>query len=246
MTLKMTMRGMLCLSSILSLAAAGGVSTAGCASGEAAFEELRYRMVREQIIARGIEDEAVVRAMREVPRHMFVPQGMQSMAYIDSPLPIGSNQTISQPYIVGLMTSALDPEPGDRVLEIGTGSGYQAAVLAAIVDSVFTIEILPELASRAGAVLDSLGYGNARVRTGDGYYGWPSKAPFNGVIVTAAAPKLPDPLIEQLEPGGRLVIPVGRMNQELRIYEKLETGGLELRATIPVRFVPMTGRIREN
>ncbi|MCK4537881.1 MAG: protein-L-isoaspartate(D-aspartate) O-methyltransferase [Candidatus Krumholzibacteria bacterium] len=220
-------------------------ASSGCSSGEQVYEKHRFMMVREQIESRGIEDEAVLEAMRGVPRHFFVPSEYMSMAYIDSPLPIGEEQTISQPYIVALMTASLEPGPGDRILEIGTGSGYQAAVLACIVDSVFSIEIIPGLAASAEALLDSLGYDNVMVKTGDGYYGWPAKGPFDGIIVTAAAPRLPDELTSQLNIGGRLVIPVGRFPQKLQVYIK-RPEGLELISSTSVRFVPMTGRIREE
>ncbi|MBN2070309.1 MAG: protein-L-isoaspartate(D-aspartate) O-methyltransferase [Candidatus Krumholzibacteriota bacterium] len=202
-------------------------------------------MVREQIIARGITDEKVILAMKSVPRHLFVPEEYTGIAYIDSPLPIGSKQTISQPYIVALMTAFLSPDSLDRILEVGTGSGYQAAVLSMIVDSVFTIEILSELASRASALLDTLGYDNVMVRTGDGYNGWPGKAPFDGIIVTAAAPRIPEPLVEQLKLGGMLVIPEGQFPQKLNLYEKV-ADGLKLHSSVPVQFVPMTGKIRER
>jgi protein-L-isoaspartate(D-aspartate) O-methyltransferase len=202
-------------------------------------------MVRTQIAGRGVTDEQVLGAMMKVPRHRFVPDDLRGLAYIDSPLPIGLDQTISQPYIVALMTESLAPERIDRILEIGTGSGYQAAILAEIVDTVFTIEIVPELAERSAAILDTLGYGNVLVRCGDGYDGWPGKAPFDGIIVTAAAPVIPAPLVEQLEVGGRLVIPVGGTFQELEVHVKRETG-LELLFTLPVRFVPMTGKVRES
>jgi protein-L-isoaspartate(D-aspartate) O-methyltransferase len=201
-------------------------------------------MVVAQIVARGVRDERVIAAMKKVPRHRFVPAELRESAYYDGPLPIGSEQTISQPYIVALMTEALGLEGGGRVLEIGTGSGYQAAILAEIADTVYTIEILPELAERARAILDTLGYRNVRVRAGDGFFGWPAAAPFDGIIVTAAAPRVPEPLIEQLAAGGRIVIPVGDRYQDLEIYEK--TGaGLELLETVPVRFVPMTGKVRD-
>jgi protein-L-isoaspartate(D-aspartate) O-methyltransferase len=221
------------------------LSSAGCSSGERAYGELRERMVRRQIIARGVDDSLVVAAMRAVPRHRFVPADVRSHAYVDSPLPIGLGQTISQPYIVALMTEALRCRRGERVLEIGTGSGYQAAVLAEIVDTVFTIEIIPELARRARAVLDTLGYRNVMVRTGDGYDGWPEAAPFDGIIVTAAAPEVPRPLVDQLAEGGRLVIPVGEHLQYLHVYEK-RAGALALLSSVPVRFVPMTGKVRTS
>lgn len=217
----------------------------GCSSGESAYGRLRHRMVQEQILARGITDSLVISAMLEVPRHMFVPPNYRSSAYIDSPLSIGSGQTISQPYIVALMTSSMSLAGGERVLEVGTGSGYQAAVLAAIADSVFTIEIIPELASRAEAALDSMGYDNVEVVLGDGYYGLPEKAPFDAIMVTAAAPEVPSRLVRQLKYGGRLVLPVGNFIQHLRVYEK-RSKGLELLGSHAVRFVPMTGRVRER
>lgn len=230
-----------CLAAVFMLT----MAAAGCSSGEEAYQSLRERMVRTQIAARGVSDEHVISAMTKVPRHRFVPNDLRGLAYIDSPLPIGKDQTISQPYIVALMTESLAPAGTDRILEIGTGSGYQAAVLAEIVDTVFTIEIVPELAERSGALLDTLGYGNVLVRCGDGYDGWPEKAPFDGIIVTAAAPVIPVPLVDQLEVGGRLVIPVGGTFQELEVHVKRETG-LELLFTLPVRFVPMTGKVRES
>jgi protein-L-isoaspartate(D-aspartate) O-methyltransferase len=219
-------------------------SSCGCSSGEEAYAEMRADMVRDQIAGRGIKDDRVLDAMRKVPRHMFVPANMRNMAYVDSPLPIGMEQTISQPYIVGLMTESLALGSRARVLEIGTGSGYQAAVLSVIADSVFSIEIIPELAGRAASVLDTLGYRNVSVRTGDGYEGWPGKAPFDGIIVTAAAPRIPPPLARQLRVGGRLVIPEGGMPQMLNTYEKTQAG-LELLSSVPVRFVPMTGKVRD-
>lgn len=220
------------------------VVTTGCSSGEPAYERLRERMVREQIMARGITDSLVISSMLEVKRHLFVPLRFKMNAYVDSPLPIGSNQTISQPYIVALMTSLLNLREGGRVLEIGTGSGYQSAVLANIADSVFSVEILPELAARAKALLDTLGYGNIKIRAGDGYDGWPAKAPFDAIIVTAAAPSIPSKLVKQLRTGGRLVIPVGDFMQHLNVYEKRKEE-LKLLDSFPVRFVPMTGKIRD-
>jgi len=217
----------------------------GCSSGEQAYAKMRERMVREDIASRGISDHRVLESMMQVPRHLFVPERLSDVAYIDSPLPIGENQTISQPYIVALMTESLGLADSARVLEIGTGSGYQAAVLAGMADSVWSIEIIPALAEGAAALLDSLGYGNVTVRSGDGYYGWPEKAPFDGIIVTAAAPELPPLLAEQLAVGGRLVIPVGDRRQNLLTYEKTSSG-LKLLSSQPVRFVPMTGKIRSE
>ncbi len=221
------------------------LSSSGCSSGEVAYDKLRERMVRDQIGARGVSDRLVIEAMMKVPRHLFVPPDLRGLAYIDNPLPIGEGQTISQPYIVALMTQSLGLKGGERVFEVGTGSGYQAAVLAEIVDTVFTVEIIPELAERAQALLDTLGYGNVMVRAGDGYEGWPEKAPFDGVIVTAAAPRIPDPLLDQLKVGGRIVIPIEDGYQELQVHEKTAEG-LKLLFTLPVRFVPMKGKVRDS
>lgn len=203
-------------------------------------------MVALQIAGRGIENAAVLDAMRSVERHRFVPEYYRDEAYNDYPLPIGEGQTISQPYIVALMTELLALKKDDKVLEIGTGSGYQAAVLAEIVDSVFTIEIVEPLCERAAAILDSLEYDNVSVGCGDGYKGWPEKAPFDAVIVTCAPEDIPEPLVEQLAEGGRMVIPVGDESyQELVLLEK-QKGKLERTAIIPVRFVPMTREAEEE
>lgn len=199
----------------------------------------REEMVRTQIEARGVEDPRVLAAMGTVPRHRFVPEAARVRAYEDGALPIGRGQTISQPYVVAVMTEAIAPEPGDRVLEIGTGSGYQAAVLSRLVAEVHSIEIIPELAEGARQVLKELGYENVSVVTGDGYRGLPDLAPFDGIVVTAAPAKVPPPLLEQLAEGGRLVIPVGKFFQELRVYERTEDG-IESRTLFPVRFVPFT------
>jgi len=204
----------------------------------------RQRMVERQLKRRGIHDPRVLEAMGSVPRHMFVAPHVRSAAYADTALPIGHGQTISQPYIVAFMTEQLGVKPGDRVLEIGTGSGYQAAVLGQIVDSVFTIEIIPELAKRAQQVLKELGYDNVVVKQGDGYHGWQEKAPFDAIIVTAAPPKIPPPLLDQLAIGGKMVLPVGEYVQELVVVTKTESG-LEMDNVLPVRFVPMTGEIRK-
>jgi protein-L-isoaspartate(D-aspartate) O-methyltransferase len=235
------------IATLIAVAAAAAFAAAagGCSTGEDAYARRREMMVRTQIATRGISDERVLEAMLSVPRHRFVPGNLRGSAYIDSPLPIERGQTISQPYIVALMTESLRLEPGARVLEIGTGSGYQAAVLAEIADSVFTIEIIPELAATAAALLDSLGYARVKVRAGDGFDGWPEHAPFDGIIVTAAAPSVPQPLVDQLAEGGRLVIPVGDERQDLHVYEK-RGGRLHLLETLPVRFVPMTGKIRSS
>jgi protein-L-isoaspartate(D-aspartate) O-methyltransferase len=200
----------------------------------------RARMVDEQIAARGIRDSRVLAALREVPRHLFVPPDMVARAYIDSPLPIGYDQTISQPYIVALMTELARPSAGDRALEIGTGSGYQAAVLARLVSHVYTIDIVEPLAREAGRRLKELGYANVTVRAGDGYAGWPDAAPFDIVLVTAAPTEVPPPLLAQLKPGGRLVVPVGRVGtvQELQLIEKDASGRTSAKRVAPVRFVP--------
>ncbi len=211
---------------------------------ESKREADRKEMVKAQIERRGITDKDVLDAMRTVPRHFFVPERYRDEAYRDGPLPIGEGQTISQPYIVAAMTDLLDVDSTSKVLEIGTGSGYQAAVLAEICDSVFTIEIITSLAERAKEILDSLGYKNVHVRAGDGYKGWPEEAPFDAVIVTAAAPRIPQPLVDQLKVGGRMVIPVGDFRQELMVLDKTEEG-MEKKSVIPVRFVPMTGEVQD-
>jgi len=203
----------------------------------------RERMVCEQLKARDITDERVLAAMLQVPRHEFVPVESAEAAYEDNALPLTLGQTISQPYIVAYMTQALDLRGTERVLEIGTGSGYQAAVLAKIVPEVYTIEILPELQKQAGEVLSRLGYRNVHLRVGDGYMGWPEYAPFDRIIVTAAPAEVPQPLIDQLKEGGRLVIPVGSLDQDLVVLVK-EKSGVTRKSTIPVRFVPMTGKAR--
>ncbi len=188
-------------------------------------------------------DPRVATALRQVPRHRFVPAPERARAYLDSPLPIGGGQTISQPYIVAIMSQLLAVGPGDRVYELGAGSGYQAAVLAAMGAEVYSLEIVPELAERAAQRLATLGYDQVRVRAGDGWLGWPEAAPFDGIIVTAAAPRIPRHLIEQLAPGGRLVIPLGdpAMIQQLALFMKDEAGELSRRNLLPVRFVPVTG-----
>ncbi len=205
------------------------------------YAELRKDMVERQIRNRGITHQATLNAMMEVPRHEFVPDNQKPYAYEDRPLSIGSNQTISQPYIVAYMTEAIDPEKSGKVLEIGTGSGYQAAVLAEIVDKVYTIEIIPELAARAKDTFERLGYGNIYARTGDGYAGWPEEGPFDAIIVTAAPEEVPSPLIEQLKEGGRMIIPVGPVYrvQYLQLLTK-KNGKLKVQNLLPVRFVPFT------
>jgi len=207
--------------------------------------QLRERMVREQLQARDITDARVLAAMLKVPRHEFVPADLVQSAYDDNALPLKLGQTISQPYIVAYMTQALELKGTERVLEIGTGSGYQAAVLAEMASEVYTIEILPQLQEQATAVLTRLGYRNIHFRTGDGYMGWPEHAPFDRIIVTAAPEEVPQPLIDQLKEGGRLVIPVGTISQELMVFIK-DKKGITRRNTIPVRFVPMTGKAQEK
>lgn len=205
----------------------------------------RERMVRTQIAARDVTDERVLAALRQVPRHRFVPPSQANLAYEDTALPIGEGQTISQPYIVAFMTAAAGIRRGDRVLEIGTGSGYQAAVLAAMGAEVFTIEIIPTLAERAAALLRELGYPRLQVRTGDGYLGWPEAAPFDAILVTAAPETIPPPLLDQLAEGGRLVIPVGPAGrlQHLTLVTKTQ-GRLVQRTLLPVRFVPFVRETR--
>ena len=198
-------------------------------------------MVKEQMLDRGVTDERVLAAMRKVPREEFVPEEYRAESYGDFPLPIGHDQTISQPYIVAFMTEQLRPQPSDRVLEIGTGSGYQAAILAELVKDVYSIEIIEPLAKTAEATLTRLGYKNVHVKAGDGYKGWPEHAPFDSVIVTCAPDHIPQPLVDQLKEGGRIIIPVGeRGMQELYLLEK-KAGKMERRSVTPVRFVPMTG-----
>jgi protein-L-isoaspartate(D-aspartate) O-methyltransferase len=205
------------------------------------FLRARLAMVADQIAARGVKDPRVLDAMRTVPRHEFVPAELREDAYADSPLSIGYGQTISQPYIVALMTELARPSPGDRALEVGTGSGYQAAVLSRLVAHVFTIELVEPLARSAGDALRRLGFANVTVRNGDGYNGWPDEAPFDIVLVTAAPEEVPPALVAQLKPGGRLVVPVGRVYdiQDLQVVEKDAAGRTKTRSVIPVRFVPL-------
>jgi protein-L-isoaspartate(D-aspartate) O-methyltransferase len=215
---------------------------AGCDGRDEVSERARrLRMVETQVAARGVTDPAVLAAMRAVPRHRFVPEMLRPLAYDDTPLPIGSGQTISQPYVVAVMTAAVRPRKGMKVLEIGTGSGYQAAVLSACVGEVDTIEVIPALGRRAEALLKELGYANVRVRVGDGFDGWPERAPFDAVVLTAAPERVPQPLLDQLRVGGRLVAPVGRAAQDLVVITKTEKG-LVTEVLDAVRFVPMTGK----
>jgi protein-L-isoaspartate(D-aspartate) O-methyltransferase len=214
------------------------------AANEGAFARARERMVSEQVETRGVRDPRTLAALRQVPRHLFVPPALQGEAYSDHPLPIGDGQTISQPYIVAFMTEALGLSGGETVLEVGTGSGYQSAVLARVAGHVYTVEIVPALAAEAKERLARLGYANVTVRAGDGYLGWPEVAPFDAIVVTAAAPRIPEPLKQQLKEGGRLVIPLGDLDQELMVVTR-RGSAYEQRRAIPVRFVPMTGEVRK-
>ena len=218
------------------MACAGSETT-----GQYNFSAMRERMVETQIRARDVQNAAVLSAMGRVPRHLFVPDDLRPFAYDDRPLPIGRGQTISQPYIVAYMTEALQLEPAHTVLEIGTGSGYQAAILAAIVKQVYSVEIVPDLAATARRALAAAGYTNVEVRSGNGYLGWRDHAPFDRIIVTAAPPEIPEPLVEQLAVGGVMVVPVGTANQEIVVVTKTP-GGIVQKRTIEVRFVPMVSK----
>ncbi len=229
---------------LLMLTGCSGPSGGDHAALEQRFAAMRETMISTQIAARGVTDPRVLEAMRRVPRHRFVPEEYQKEAYEDYPLPIGEGQTISQPYIVAFMTEILQVQPGQKVLEIGTGSGYQAAVLAAMGAQVTTIEILPSLAEKAQARLAEVGYGGVRVLTGDGYRGYPAGAPYDAIIVTAAPERIPEPLIEQLAVGGRLVVPIGRYTQELKLLRKT-ADGTTVEDVLPVRFVPMVGEVEK-
>ena len=211
------------------------------------FQAERNRMVREQIQDRGITDTAVLKAMRDTPRHEFMPPSVRHLAYADQPVHIGHQQTISQPYIVAFMSDTLDVKKNHRVLEIGTGSAYQAAILSHLAAEVYTIEIVPELAKSAAATLTRLGYKNVFPREGNGYAGWPEKAPFDRIILTAAPPEIPQALIDQLKPGGKLLAPVGAspLNQEIQLLEKSSTGRITRKSLLPVRFVPMVQTPRQ-
>jgi protein-L-isoaspartate(D-aspartate) O-methyltransferase len=204
------------------------------------FKAMREKMVESQIKSRGVRDPRVLSTMLKVERHLFVPKEFQNSAYSDQPLPIGEGQTISQPYIVALMTELLELKGGERVLEVGTGSGYQAAILAELAAEVYTIEIVEKLASAAQKVLLEIGYQNIKVKAGDGYLGWPEAAPFDAIIITCAPDHVPKPLLDQLKEGGRMVAPVGTYSQELKKIVK-KSGKIETTDIIPVIFVPMTG-----
>ena len=225
------------------------IATTGCgqqAPTAAEFATHRQRMVEQQLKPRGIKDERVLAAMAKVPREEFVPADVRPSAYEDGPLPIGYDQTISQPYVVAFMTEQLRPKTSDRVLEIGSGSGYQAAILGELVAEIYTIEIVEPLAKSAEATLQRLGYNNVHIKVGDGYKGWPEEAPFDAIIVTCAPEKVPQPLVDQLKDGGRMVIPVGeRFAQQLYLLEK-KNGQLKESATLPVRFVPMQRAAKEK
>jgi protein-L-isoaspartate(D-aspartate) O-methyltransferase len=225
------------------------VPSPGAASWDepAEMRQRRLDMVSRQIAARGIRDKDVLEAMRSVPRHLFVPQGLQERAYADAPLPIDAGQTISQPYVVALMTELLEPEPRQRILEIGTGSGYQAAVLSTLVEEVFSIEIKEILHHQATEKLEELGYSNVRTRHGDGYFGWEEEAPFDGIMITASVDHVPPPLLEQLVDGGKIVLPLGHpfSFQNLVVVTKVGAD-YRLRQVTGVLFVPMTGKALEN
>ena len=218
------------------------IATTGCGQQAPTAADLaaqRQRMVEQHLKARGIKDERVLAAMAKVPREEFIPADARPSAYEDGPLPIGYDQTISQPYVVAFMTEQLRPKQSDHVLEIGSGSGYQAAILGELVAEVYTIEIVEPLAKSAEATLQRLGYNNVHIKVGDGYKGWPEEAPFDAIIVTCAPEKVPQPLVDQLKDGGRMVIPVGeRFAQQLYLLEK-KNGQLKESVTLPVRFVPM-------
>lgn len=210
------------------------------------FADDRNRMVQAQLVSRDIHDQRVLDAMRRVPRHLFVPEDLRGSAYADRPLPIGERQTISQPYIVALMTQLAETKPNSRALDVGTGSGYQAAVLAELCEHTYSIEIVPSLAETAAERLAELGYDNVTVRCGDGYRGWPEHAPFDLIILAAAPDHIPPALIEQLAPGGRLILPVGDYRQELVVVNKRADGSTHQRTITLVAFVPMTGEAQRK
>jgi protein-L-isoaspartate(D-aspartate) O-methyltransferase len=229
----------------LALVLALALAAALPAAAQDGYAEARAAMVEQQVRARGISDPAVLAAMERVPRHLFVPETSLAEAYEDKPLPIGYSQTISQPYVVALMTELLDLDDDDKVLEIGTGSGYHTAVLSRVAGSVYSIEIIEPMALEAARRLARLGYDNVHLEVGDGYKGWPEMAPFDAIILTAAPPRIPQPLLDQLKVGGKMVAPVGGFIQDLQVITKAEDG-IEKRTVIPVRLVPMTGQVREG
>lgn len=240
----MPSRGLL-LRTLLALAlllGAGGLS--GPLHAEDAFAAQRRAMVG-QLRERGITKSEVLAAMEQVPRHLFVPEAVRAQAYDDQPLPVGGGRAVYQPYVVALMTSLLDLKKGDKVLEVGTGSGYHAAVLSRIAREVYSIEIVRNVASQASKKLDVLGYHNVEVRVGDGYQGWPEEAPFDAILLSVAPPHIPRQLIDQLRVGGKMVVPVGGLFQDLLVITKA-ADGIEKRAVIPVRLAPMTGKVRDD
>lgn len=229
------------------VASGAGIARVARAQNDTDMNDQRERMVVRQIEGRGVDDARVLQALRDVKRHLFVPPGEVGLSYEDHPLSIGHGQTISQPYIVALMTEAIEPQPTDRVLEIGTGSGYQAAVLSTLVKEVYSIEIVEPLGLAAQERLKKLGYDNVTVRIGDGYKGWPEKAPFDAIVVTAAPPEIPEALVDQLAEGGSMVLPVGTAFQELMLIEKKKGGEVTKRVITTVRFVPMVkGKPEKN
>jgi protein-L-isoaspartate(D-aspartate) O-methyltransferase len=251
-SLKRCPRGLV-LSSLIALGVLFGVpaQTAQLESrppeSQDAFARPRRTMVARDLRGRGIKDERVLAAMGEIPRHLFVPERQRPSAYADRPLPIGERQTISQPYIVALMTELLELQPSERALEIGTGSGYQTAVLAQLAAEVCSIEILPTLSARAKKILDDLGYKNIRLKVGDGFYGWAELSPFDAILVTAAAPKIPEPLSRQLREGGRLVMPLAEGERNQRLIRARKSGGkLTIEDISAVLFVPLTGAIQKQ
>ena len=209
------------------------------------FEAQRKAMVEEQIRQRGITKPEVLAAMGQVPRHMFVPEGLQAQAYAHQPIDLGKGRTIYQPYVVALMTSLLDLKSGSKVLEVGTGTGYHAAVLSRIARQVYSIEIVQGVANQAAKRLESMGYPNVEIRVGDGYQGWQEKAPFDAILLSAAPPHIPKPLIDQLKVGGKMVVPVGGFFQDLLVITKT-ADGIEKRTVIPVRLAPMTGKVQNG
>jgi protein-L-isoaspartate(D-aspartate) O-methyltransferase len=229
----------------LTLACANVNDQSGTSVSDEELQQLRQQMVNQQIISRGVKDPLVLEAMKSVKRHEFVLPGQEREAYEDGPLPIGEGQTISQPYIVALMTELAKVNHHSRVLEVGTGSGYQAAILSVICSKVYSIEIVEKLGLTAKKRLSDLGYDNVEVRIGDGYQGWPEAAPFDAILVTAAPDHIPEPLVQQLKLGARMVIPVGDYYQELEVITKTEKG-IDREKVIPVRFVPMTGEAEKN
>jgi len=235
------MRSLLLVASVSLLASCSRAQTSN-----PDYAAQRERMVKEQIVMREVTDERVLKALRKVPREQFVPEDERTESYMDGPLPIGYGQTISQPYVVAFMTEKLQPQPRDRVLEIGTGSGYQAALLGELVADVYSIEIVEPLAKSAEATLQRLGYKNVHVKSGDGYKGWPEHAPFDAIIVTCAPDHVPQPLVDQLKEGGRMIIPVGpALAQELYLLQK-RNGQVQQSAVLDVRFVPMTREVTDQ